>query len=576
MLCLTIEGEGVFRRVPLVFGRLRIGSALDNDVVVESPYVSRHHLLLELGADGVTLEDLGSRNGTHVGGRRIFREQITPPAAFRLGSGVNVRIGSVDSDDVELAFALASATVASSPRAATDEDGLARGSLAARMLSLLAATAPPHRPDALLALAISSSAARGGAILRGPTPASNAVSWNAANVVVLALHGDLDIDDGLLGSCGRAEPRTWTLHGTTWFARADHVGTAVALACEHEHPEPTLLDAAALLGLPAAGRPPGEARTLTLPAGALAPTSRVMRELHTRMASCLTSELPVLLLGETGCGKEVHARAIHASSARAAGPFQAVNSSAIPETLLEALLFGTEQGVASGVRRQPGLIREAEGGTFFLDEIGEMSPALQAKLLRVLDEHQVHPIGATRPVPVDVRFIAATHRHLEADVANGRFRADLLHRLRGHVYTIPPLRARLGDVPAHVESAVRSECVRSGRNVAGVSLKAMRALQEHSWPGNIRELDSLVRAAVHFVPDGAAITREDLAAVGFGGSPARATGRLLEDRLDELRRQALEEALDAAEGNLSEVARMLGLSRGGLRLLMKRLGVGRG
>ena len=204
----------------------------------------------------------------------------------------------------------------------------------------------------------------------------------------------------------------------------------------------------------------------------------------------------VLVRGESGTGKEGIARALHAESARAAGPFVAVNCAALTPGLIESELFGHVRGAFTGaVRDHLGAFREAHGGTFFLDEIGELAPEAQAKLLRVLQDHAVQPVGGARPLPVDVRVVAATHRSLRALVAQGRFREDLLYRLRVVPVFLPPLRDRRLDLPLLLWHAIEARNARGGRVIRDVTTEAMRALYAWPWPGNVRELQNAVEFA---------------------------------------------------------------------------------
>jgi transcriptional regulator with GAF, ATPase, and Fis domain len=203
------------------------------------------------------------------------------------------------------------------------------------------------------------------------------------------------------------------------------------------------------------------------------------------------SDLPVLILGETGTGKEVVARALHRHSRRAGRPFVAVNCAALPETLAESELFGHERGSFTGAQaRKPGLFEAADGGTLLLDEVGELSASNQARLLRVLQERTVHRVGAVRPTPVDVRVLGATNRDLAVDVARGRFREDLYFRLNGVTLQVPPLRERPGDV---LPLARRGLDERGGGYVLAES--AAEALRAYPWPGNVRELRNAVECA---------------------------------------------------------------------------------
>ena len=205
----------------------------------------------------------------------------------------------------------------------------------------------------------------------------------------------------------------------------------------------------------------------------------------------------VLISGESGTGKEVLARYVHALSERGGGPFVSINCGALPETLLESELFGHVRGSFTGaVRDKQGLFVAAKGGTFFLDEVGEMTPALQVKLLRALQEREVIPVGATEPVPVDVRIVAATNRDLDEEIRRGSFRSDLFYRLNVITLHLPPLRERADDVPLLVEHFLQRLATARGREVQGISPDALQALQAYDWPGNVRELENALERAV--------------------------------------------------------------------------------
>jgi DNA-binding NtrC family response regulator len=209
------------------------------------------------------------------------------------------------------------------------------------------------------------------------------------------------------------------------------------------------------------------------------------------------STIPVLIEGESGVGKELIARAIHGSGQRRAKPFIAVNCGAIPENLVESVLFGHEKGAFTGAtERHLGKFVEASGGTLFLDEVGELPPPAQVKLLRALQENQVEPVGARRPVKVDVRIISATNRNLVADVTAGRFREDLFYRLHVFPITVPPLRERREDIPDLIRHFLARFCAEEGKRIRVVSAEALTLLRNHRWPGNVRQLENAVFRAV--------------------------------------------------------------------------------
>src|ERR1700761_5823851 len=240
------------------------------------------------------------------------------------------------------------------------------------------------------------------------------------------------------------------------------------------------------------------------------------------------STIPVLIEGESGVGKELIARAIHGTGERAAKPFVAVNCGAIPDNLVESILFGHEKGAFTGAtERHTGKFVEASGGTLFLDEVGELPPAAQVKLLRAIQEGEVEPVGARKPVKVDVRLVSATNRDLIADVKAGRFREDLFYRLHVFPITVPPLRERAADIPALTRHFLARFAAEEGKRIRMVTPEALRLLAAHHWPGNIRQLENAVFRAV-VLADSDAIGLDEFPQVtaqfgAAGHSPAAAT-----------------------------------------------------
>src|SRR2546425_5399117 len=229
--------------------------------------------------------------------------------------------------------------------------------------------------------------------------------------------------------------------------------------------------------------------------------SPAILELYEEMRALVGGEGPVLLRGETGVGKEHLAHVLHASSARRAGPFVAVNCAAIPAELMEAEMFGIAKGVATGVVERPGKFQLANGGTLFLDEIGDMPLALQAKLLRALQGGEIEPVGGT-PVRVDARVVTATNSDLDEKMEQGQFRRDLYYRVAGFVLRVPPLRERREDIPALVQAMLGVFAREIGRPTPPISAAAVRALAAYSWPGNVRELEHEVRRLAYLCPEG--------------------------------------------------------------------------
>jgi transcriptional regulator with GAF, ATPase, and Fis domain len=311
--------------------------------------------------------------------------------------------------------------------------------------------------------------------------------------------------------------------------------------------------------------------------------SPVMRALSARIDRAARSTLPVLIRGETGTGKELVARAIHRRSTRSAGPFVTENCAALAEGLLESELFGHEQGSFTGAdKAHSGLFARAHGGTLFIDEVGDMSPAMQAKLLRVLQEGEVRPVGGQRSRAVDVRVVAATHKDLEALCRQGLFREDLLYRLAVLEIKTPPLRERPEDVPSLVETILRRIADEPGGRSFTLGEDALDAMLGHDWPGNVRELENAVRVAALFAQDG--VLRPEAFPFKRGAGISRAPAPAAEDdatlsyadllaSLEGRERTFVRNVLDKARGNKAEAARRLGITRYALYRTMRRLGL---
>jgi transcriptional regulator with GAF, ATPase, and Fis domain len=294
-----------------------------------------------------------------------------------------------------------------------------------------------------------------------------------------------------------------------------------------------------------------------------APAFRRVLELAQRVAP---SDVTVLLRGESGTGKERLARLLHSLSPRQGGPFVPLNCAAVPETLLEAELFGIERGVATGVTARPGRFELANGGTLFLDEIGDLTPILQAKLLRVVQDREVERVGGRHHVRVDVRLVTATNRDLEAMMVQGEFRQDLYYRLRVVELTIPPLRQRHEDIPLLAQHFVRQHGRRLGKEKLTLSRDGLELLLQHDFPGNVRELENLLEAA-SALASGERVEAEDLR-LAMGAR--RLSVDLASGTLDEVVRSHVLRTLDRCQGSRSAAARALGIDRTTLyRMLMR-------
>ena len=310
-----------------------------------------------------------------------------------------------------------------------------------------------------------------------------------------------------------------------------------------------------------------------------------MKQLFRMITRVAADDVTVLIRGESGSGKELVARALHAASERRRGPFQAVNCAALSPTLLEAELFGAMRGSFTGSHKDtPGLIRSAHKGTLFLDEVAELPLELQAKLLRVLETHEVLPVGGHEPIFIDVRVLSATHRALRKEVEAGRFRADLMYRLRVIPLFLPPLRERRADIPVIAGHLLEELNARNRRRrVEGIAPAAMSALTAWSWPGNVRELKNALQYALA-MGDGPVLTLAELPPEVVGHEPgiydqasvaasSWSSSRRSEPPAAAPDRGLLEQALADADGNRDDAARALGISRVTLWRWMKSAGV---
>ncbi|WP_277059830.1 sigma-54 interaction domain-containing protein [Rivihabitans pingtungensis] len=303
--------------------------------------------------------------------------------------------------------------------------------------------------------------------------------------------------------------------------------------------------------------------------------SSAMQQLKRAARRAARQDSTVLLLGETGTGKELLAHAIHAESARTGKPFVAINVAAIPDSLLEAELFGAAAGAYTGADRKGrlGKIQLADGGTLFLDEIGDMPLNLQAKLLRVLQEKEVEPLGSNRVCPVDLRVIAATSADLPRRVADGSFRADLYYRLNVLPLTLPPLRQRLDDLPSLCEFILARLAEKTGSLPRDIDAAALALLREQRWPGNLRQLRNTLEQAVAMT-DGDTLGATELRPFLPDPTPAAPPARTLADAVAATERQMIQAALVEQQGRVVDAARQLGVSRATLYKKLAQYGLG--
>lgn len=302
--------------------------------------------------------------------------------------------------------------------------------------------------------------------------------------------------------------------------------------------------------------------------------SVAMRALRKQIAVVAPTDGRVLISGESGAGKELVARAIHAESRRAGAPFIEVNSAAIPEELIESELFGHVRGAFTGATAaKKGKFEMADGATLFLDEVSDMSSGVQAKVLRVLEEQRFEPVGSNSPVSVDVRVIAATNKRLDEEIEKGTFRADLYFRLNVIPFEVPPLRERLEDVPLLVEHFNQRFARAYGKKPKKFDPKAIEAMQTYSWPGNVRELRNTVERIAIMQP-GQRIGLKDLPAFGDEEPPASSYRfPSFKEASDAYHREFIQRKLDESDGNVSRAAELMGIDRSHLYRRMRALGI---
>ncbi|TMQ10563.1 MAG: FHA domain-containing protein [Deltaproteobacteria bacterium] len=535
---LCIDGDRSFTVTMPSSGELVIGRGPDAGLAIDDPLVSRAHALLLAVPDGLRLSDLGSRHGTLLNGERLVEPRL-------LGSGDVIAVGNallVVRRPIRIDAAPSVTEPPMLVRRLTEE--LSRIAEYERELSLVVARSADHDAGALVAAisgrmrVIDAAAPLGGRFVgvllpeRGSDEALGfarelaALPGRISVGVATAPHDGID-PDAVLGAaraaCAAAEPGAVLRAGDTV-----EVITAGAQRI--------------MIADPAMAR---------------------LYELARRLAR---AAIPILILGETGAGKELAAAAIHAFSARADGPFVSVNCAAIPEALAESELFGHARGAFSGaVAARPGHLEVASGGTPFLDEIGELSPAVQAKLLRALENGELTRVGETAPRTVDLRIVAATNRDLEREVTEGRFRSDLFFRLGSARLELPPLRDRPRDIALLARTVLDDACRRLERPPLALSIGAAVALFRHDWPGNVRELRHVIEYAAASAQDGASeietpgASPDEVRAAVAATTPAPSVDgfRPIADEVRELERARMIAALRATGGVQNRAAALI-------------------
>lgn len=610
--------NGTDRSFGLAAGRLSVGSGGDCDLVLDEVGVSRRHATLVVEAGQVTLIDEQSKNGTFVNGHAVPRAELAVGDTVAFGP-VELVLARVHPGDTRLAVELFAQTPPHGEVWATETR------------TLVASAEPLWRWLSVVGRSLARSRRAGGGDLG---------NWLSHLVEELPAAGAavLELIDGkeprVLHTCGEVATVCHDRLVSLWLGDPDHrldrlPGEGLFFAEQHPAPFAAWVgdtrravlvsgefqgreDCASLLGLvfevieglmaPAetlstdARRRSREPEGLRFPPGYVRSVAPAMVTVYDQLQPLVQGDLPVLIRGETGVGKELIAQALHLSSSRAEGPFVAINCAAIPSELLEAELFGIGERVATGVAGRRGTFQRAAGGTLFLDEVGEMPSELQAKLLRVLQEKQLQPLGGA-PIDIDVRVVSATNADIDGLMEEGAFRRDLYFRIAGYVLHLPPLSQRREDIPLLVERFLRRFCEEIGKPVRGLTVRALESLVEHPWPGNIRQLEHEIRRLVYLCPGGEAIeysmlsvepesqrrtplsAQSVLPAPAVDGAPtsdrAESTSRepLPSLELEVLERMAVEEALRRVEGNQGRAAQLLGITRSSLRRRLKRHGL---
>jgi len=573
MLCVVARFQDREVSHSLTREELSLGSGPANAFKVPFPGVSRRHATVRASGDGVLIRDLDSKNKLIVDGRRVDEVELVRGQFVQIGKAM-LTLEDRPSSDFDLVLRLdrddvhahndeetRSATGPESAGPATalqivrDIEDLSPRGLRRAMPAVLDRVRELIHAESIV---VGSRAADGTAAvvaISGPLPANELLpdapsrtrsSRRATRVLPSNAIASTRGREWLFASFAPAQPRErWVIDFLDYvaakcFARdGDAEGDAFALA------------------------------ELVIPEAMVVGESASMRAVMRELRATVHSRLDVLLTGETGTGKELFARMIHDSGPTAGGPFIAVNCAAVPAELLESELFGVHARVATGVDPRPGRFQQAHGGTMFLDEVSELPLALQAKMLRVVQEREVLPLGAPVPRKLDIRVIAASNRDLARDVATGTFRSDLFYRLQALHFHLPPLRERREDIPAMVMMFAKL----TGKPIVGVSRSALSELLEREWRGNIRELRNEIERAVLLCERGEALQRRHLrdAPAAVSDPPAIAPASL-QTQLDAVEREAIDRALAAAQGNRTCAAKLLGITRNGLTLKMRRLG----
>jgi len=516
---------------------LVVGRAAPSDVEIPDLGLSRQHARFSWDDAGLWVEDLQSTNGTKKNGKKIQRTTIGPGDEIAVGP-VMVSVHVMSSIDDEL----------------RGFDGHDR--FVAALADELTRARTFQRPLALLMVKSTAHVSRWASRLRAQLrPVDRVGIYGPSSVLVSLPEASDELVRALSDELAAGEPKL-QCNAAMFPMDGGSVDELIAAV------QSTRADR----------------RSVPIDTSGIIVKNAAMKEVMATVKRLAASTIGVLINGETGSGKEVIAQAIHDGGSRKKAPLRAINCAAIPQTLLESVLFGHEQGAFTGADKATGgIFEQADGGTVFLDEIGELAPSAQAALLRVLETKRVMRVGGHKEIEVDVRVIAATHRDLEAMVDAGRFRQDLLYRLNTMMLRLPPLRERVDEIKPLAERFLKDASSKANASVKTIDAKAMEALEAYSWPGNVRELRNVIERAV-VLAEGKSIQLADLTEKVRGGSRAQTQAEPdgdseqgsadYRDRVRKFETELIIRALHKANGNQTEAAKALNLP---LRTLVHKI-----
>jgi Nif-specific regulatory protein len=564
---IVVSGALLGTRFPLAEREVSIGRAASAGIRLSDPGIAPEHCVVRPSTSGHRLADRRSPSGTYINGMRVTEQELAPGDQVAIGDIVLLyRNQAVPERDSTVYHTLLRAcSILFLFRALTSaKDTAQRAAFEAQLSNLLADIVPctasailmGKDEEELRAAAQNRPAPEEMEALAAAVSREGTLVNPAAGLVAVPLW-TRDVPAGLLAAWFPADE---IAHLSEHRDALGAIATLAAAALDTQRDVDRLRAENSLL----------RERLDTAETG-IAGESIAIHKMLGLIARVAPQDTSVLILGETGAGKELVASALHRLSPRANKPFIAINCAALTETLLESELFGHEKGAFTGaISQKKGKLEMAEGGTVFLDEIGELAPQLQAKLLRVLQQREFERVGGTRSWKLDVRLVAATNRDLAAEVQRGGFRADLYHRLNVVTLRVPPLRERAGDIPALAQYFLDRAAVRCGRAVKGISPEAELCLLSHSWPGNVRELENAIERAV-VLGESEWIQPEDLPeTVLDSGSTPEAPGAM-QSSVEETKRQLILSAWRQCEGDHNRTAAQLHIHPNSLRRLIRTL-----